>query len=359
MNLTKNIRSAVIIPLPKSISAIWNFGSILGLSIAVQIITGLILAIHYTVNPGFEGLVHILRDVPAGWALRLIHTNGASLYFVLIFLHVGRALYYKRWITQKFTFLIGIFIILVSIAVAFLGYVLPWGQIRYWGATVITNLIRAIPYLGPSIVTWVWGGFTVSTYTLSRFYVLHFSLPFVIVAFVVAHIFFLHNNGRTNPLGNLDHTRKIPLHPYFTWKDLVGFSLMGIGFAIAVNFAGYSFMDPENFTMANSITTPVHIQPEWYFLFAYAILRCIPRKAGGVLGLIAAVIVFLVIPFLNKKLQKTTAFSVTQQITFWTFVIVFIILTFLGAQPVEEPYVFLSRVFSILYFLLIAIICAL
>ena len=353
------IRKALILPLPNSISVIWNFGRILGLSIAIQIVTGLFLAIHYTRDPGFDGLIHILRDVPGGWALRLIHTNGASLYFVLIYLHVGRALYYKRWVTQKNTFLAGISIILIRIGVAFLGYVLPWGQIRYWGATVITNLISAIPYLGPSIVTWVWGGFTVSTYTLSRFYVLHFALPFVVVGLILVHMWFLHYNGRTNPLGNLDHLRKVPLHPYFTWKDIVGFRLIAIIFVLVVNFAGYSFIDSENFIQANSITTPVHIQPEWYFLFAYAILRCIPRKVGGVLGLVAAVAVFYTIPFLANKTQKATAFRVAQQFSFWRFVVVFWILTFLGAQPVEEPYIFLSRVFSVLYFGLIGLICRL
>jgi len=314
---------------------------------------------HYTRQPGFDGLIHILRDVPGGWALRLIHTNGARLYFVLIYLHVGRALYYKRWVTQKYTFLAGITILLIRIAVAFLGYVLPWGQIRYWGATVITNLISAIPYLGPSIVSWVWGGFTVSTYTLSRFYVLHFALPFVVVGLVGVHIYFLHFNGSTNPLGNLDHLRKIPLHPYFSWKDLVGFRLLAISIVMVVNFAGYSFIDSENFIQANSITTPVHIQPEWYFLFAYAILRCIPRKAGGVLGLVAAVIIFYSIPFLARKTQKATAFSVAQQLAFWRFITVFLILTFLGAQPVEEPFIFLRRVFSVLYFGLIGLMCRL
>lgn len=353
------LRKALIVPLPNSISAIWNFGRILGLSIVIQIVTGLFLAIHYTSQPGFDGLIHILRDVPGGWAFRLIHTNGASLYFVLIYLHVGRALYYKRWVTQKKTFLAGITILLIRMAVAFLGYVLPWGQMRYWGATVITNLIRAIPYLGPSIVTWVWGGFTVSAYTLSRFYVLHFALPFVIVGLILVHIWFLHFNGRTNPLGNLDHVRKIPFHPYFTWKDAVGFRLLAITIVFLVNFVAYAIIDPENFTQANSITTPVHIMPEWYFLFAYAILRCIPRKAGGVLGLVAAVIIFYAIPFLATKTQKATAFSAAQQIIFWRFVVVFWILTFLGAQPVEEPFIFLRRVFSVIYFGLIAIICRL
>jgi len=353
------IRKALLLPSPNSISVWWNFGRILGLSIGIQIVTGLFLAIHYRRQPGFDGLIHILRDVPGGWALRLIHTNGARLYFILIYIHVGRALYYKSWVTQKYSFLAGITILLIRIGVAFLGYVLPWGQIRYWGATVITNLIRAVPYLGPSIVTWVWGGFTVSTYTLSRFYVLHFAGPFVIVGLIMVHLWFLHSSGRTNPLGNLDHLRKIPFHPYFTWKDAVGFSLMAIVFVFFVNFGGYSMIDPENFTQANSITTPVHIQPEWYFLFAYAILRCIPRKVGGVLGLAGAVTVFYLLPFVCSRVQSASTFRLTQQLVFWAFVVVFIILTFLGAMPVEEPFILLRRIFSVIYFGLIAVICSL
>ena len=351
----KIIRSTLLLPSPRSIRVFWNFGSLLGLSIGIQIVTGLFLAIHYTSDPGFSGIIHIIRDVPGGWFLRLAHANGASLYFVLIYIHVGRALYYQSWITQPKSFLAGISILLLRIGAAFLGYVLPWGQISFWGATVITNLIRAIPYVGPSVVTWVWGGFTVSSHTLSRFYVIHFLLPFVIVGLIIIHLYFLHSHGRTNPLGNLDNQRKIPFHPYFSYKDGVGFALLIILLIYFVRFRSYRAIDPENFIEANSIVTPIHIQPEWYFLFAYAILRCIPRKVGGVLGLVAAVTVFYLFPILTSK-SHPTSFSIRQQIKFWGLVSTFFILTYLGAIPVEEPYPRLRALFSLVYFRLCILI---
>jgi len=345
----KILRSTLLLPTPNSIRVFWNFGSLLGLSIGVQIVTGLFLAIHYSFDPGFTGIIHIIRDVPGGWFLRLVHANGARVYFIIIYVHFGRALYYQSWVTQPNSFLAGVTIILLRIGTAFLGYVLPWGQIRFWGATVITNLISAIPYIGPSIVRWVWGGFTVSSYTLRRFYVIHFLLPFIVVGFILIHLYFLHSKGRTNPLGNLDNQRKIPFHPYFSYKDGVGFAIFGVLLIYFVRFRSYRIIDPENFIEANRIVTPVHIQPEWYFLFAYAILRCIPSKVGGVLGLVAAVTIFYIFPVLSRK-NVPSSFSPLQQCKFWLLVITFFVLTFLGAIPVEDPFPIIRAIFSVIYF---------
>ena len=332
----------------------WNFGSILGISLVIQLVRGILLALHYSADPRFRGVIHIIRDIPGGIYLRLIHANGARLYFVLIYIHLGRALYFQRWITQPKRFLAGISIFLLRIAVAFLGYVLPWGQISLWGATVITNLISAIPYIGTSIVNLVWGGFTVRQITLGRFYVLHFLLPFLVALFVLVHLFFLHYKGRTNPLGNLDNQRKVSFHPYFRWKDGVGFAILGGVLIYLISTQPYSIIDPENFIEANNIVTPPHIQPEWYFLFAYAILRCIPSKVGGVIGLVLSITLFYVYPLARNR--YVTRFSPLRQIIFWGLVVTFIILSFLGAAPVESPFPELRAVFSLIYFTLLSII---
>lgn len=346
------LRDGLQLPLPKSISIWWNFGSLLGLSIVIQIASGIFLAIIYRGGEiGFDSLIHLIRDVPGGWMVRLIHCNGARIYFLLIYIHIGRALYYQRYATQPNSFIIGSAILILRIAVAFLGYVLPWGQISYWGATVITNLLRAVPIIGPRLVRWVWGGFAVSGYTLTRFYVLHFLGPFLIAGLSILHLYFLHFNGRTNPIGLITHYRKITFKPYFLYKDSITWIILVSIIFYTVIFIGYGLIDPENFIIANRISTPAHIQPEWYFLFAYAILRSIPRKVGGVIGLISAVAILFIKPLILNSKNFPLSTSLRNQILVFLFFLSFIILTYIGAIPVESPYIFLSQAFGVLYFI--------
>nr|YP_010373189.1 cytochrome b [Cadlina koreana]UPI11655.1 cytochrome b [Cadlina koreana] len=342
------------LPSPMSFSIWWNGGSILGLLLGLQILTGLFLSMHYTADMTntFASVIHIMRDVPAGWLFRNIHANGASLFFVFLYLHIGRGLYYQSYVSQPYTWMVGVTIFLMSMGTAFLGYVLPWGQMSFWGATVITNLLSAIPYLGSYIVEWVWGGFSVGQSTLNRFYSLHFILPFLIGALSALHVLLLHEKGSTNPLGELSHVSKIPFHPYFTWKDIVGFVILLMMLVVLGFFFPTVLGDPENFNHASSMVTPVHIQPEWYFLFAYTILRAVPNKLGGVVAFAASVLILYFLPlgvYYNKLLPAS--FTPPYQITFWSLVVLFMILSWLGACPIEEPYVTLAVPVSILYFL--------
>nr|ATI24689.1 cytochrome b [Karaftohelix adamsi] len=344
------------LPSPINISIWWNLGSLLGMMLVFQILTGVFLSMHYTADlyMTFNSVVHIMRDVPGGWIIRSLHANGASLFFLLIYLHMGRGIYYQSYLTQPLTWLSGVSIYLLSMATAFLGYVLPWGQMSYWGATVITNLISAIPYFGGDMVIWIWGGFSVAQATLNRFYTFHFLAPLLLVVVVLLHLIFLHEKGSSNPLGNLSHVSKISFHPYYTWKDLVGVFLVFFFLCLVVFFAPNFFTDPENFIEANPMVTPAHIQPEWYFLFAYAILRSIPSKLGGVLALACSVLFFYLFPYFSKiaKSSYPTAFSPASQLLFWVFAVVFLLLTWLGACPVEEPFVTLAQPATGLYFVL-------
>nr|YP_010373163.1 cytochrome b [Aldisa cooperi]UPI11629.1 cytochrome b [Aldisa cooperi] len=348
------VESFLGLPSPVSFSIWWNGGSILGLLLMLQILTGLFLSMHYTADMTntFASVIHIMRDVPAGWLFRNIHANGASLFFVFLYLHIGRGLYYQSYISQPKTWMVGVTIFLVSMAVAFLGYVLPWGQMSFWGATVITNMISAIPYLGSYIVEWVWGGFSVGQSTLNRFFSLHFILPFLIGALSALHILFLHEKGSTNPLGEMNHVSKIPFHPYFTWKDIVGFVILLFMLVLLGFFFPALLGEPENFNHASSMVTPVHIQPEWYFLFAYAILRSIPNKLGGVVALAGSIMILYLLP-LSASYGKIVPASFTPiyQVVFWNLVVFFILLTWLGACPIEEPYATLAVPISIIYFL--------
>nr|APD14860.1 cytochrome b [Anisolabididae sp. NS-2016] len=351
----KIVNHALIdLPTPSNISAYWNFGSLLGLCLIFQIATGLFLAMHYIahMNYAFDSVVHICRDVNYGWLLRTIHANGASFFFICIYIHIGRGIYYGSY-NFHYTWSVGVLILFLVMATAFMGYVLPWGQMSFWGATVITNLLSAIPYLGITIVQWIWGGFAVNSATLTRFFMLHFLLPFIVLAFVMIHLLFLHQTGSNNPLGMNSNMDKIPFHPYFSFKDLFGFFILLFMLTFLSLITPYMLGDPDNFIPANPLVTPIHIQPEWYFLFAYAILRSIPNKLGGVIALAfsIAILFFLPIMFYLDKNQGFMYYPFTQFL-FWTLVSSVILLTWIGARPVEDPYILTGQILTFIYFLL-------
>ena len=297
----------------------------------------------------FNSVGHITRDVNGGWLLRTAHANGASFFFFCIYAHIGRGLYFGRY-AYKGTWISGVMLLLLVIASAFLGYVLPWGQMSFWGATVITNLFSALPYFGERLVTWLWGGYSVNNATLTRFYAFHFITPMVAAAIVVIHILLLHRTGRNNPLGVSSSADKIPFHWYFTVKDIVGFLVLISSFATFVLFFPYALGEPDNFIMSNPMRTPAHIVPEWYFLFAYAILRSVPNKLGGVVGLFSSILLLLTLPFIVKHTVKGNAFNPFRKCLHWFFIFTFMVLTIGGGWPVEDPYVSTTRFFSICYF---------
>nr|AUG59225.1 cytochrome b [Poecilia vivipara] len=343
----------VDLPAPVNISAWWNFGSLLGLCLIAQILTGLFLAMHYTsdISMAFSSVAHICRDVNYGWLIRNMHANGASLFFVCIYLHIGRGLYYGSYLYKE-TWNIGVILLLLVMMTAFVGYVLPWGQMSFWGATVITNLLSAVPYVGDTLVQWVWGGFSVDNATLTRFFAFHFLLPFIVAAATLVHLIFLHETGSNNPIGLNSDADKISFHPYFSYKDLLGFIFLLTTLVALALFSPNLLGDPENFTPANPLVTPPHIKPEWYFLFAYAILRSIPNKLGGVLALLASILVLMVIPLLHTSKQRSLTFRPLTQLLFWLLVADVIILTWIGGMPVEHPFIIIGQIASFLYFFL-------
>nr|Q34952.1 RecName: Full=Cytochrome b; AltName: Full=Complex III subunit 3; AltName: Full=Complex III subunit III; AltName: Full=Cytochrome b-c1 complex subunit 3; AltName: Full=Ubiquinol-cytochrome-c reductase complex cytochrome b subunit [Loris tardigradus]AAC50527.1 cytochrome b [Loris tardigradus]ALJ53350.1 cytochrome b [Loris tardigradus tardigradus]ALJ53363.1 cytochrome b [Loris tardigradus tardigradus] len=350
--LTKIINHSFIdLPTPSNISSWWNFGSLLGLCLVIQIMTGLFLAMHYTpdTTTAFSSVTHICRDVNYGWMIRYLHANGASMFFMCLFIHIGRGIYYG-----SFTFLetwnIGIMLLFTVMATAFMGYVLPWGQMSFWGATVITNLLSAIPYIGTNLVEWIWGGFSVDKATLTRFFAFHFILPFIITALTAIHLLFLHESGSNNPSGMTSDSDKIPFHPYYTLKDILGVIALLITLSTLVLFSPDLLGDPDNYTPANPLNTPPHIKPEWYFLFAYAILRSIPNKLGGVLALISSILILALMPFLNMAKQRSMMFRPLSQCLFWTLVANLMVLTWIGGQPVENPFIIIGQLASIMYF---------
>nr|YP_010263840.1 cytochrome b [Neogonodactylus bredini]UGW52172.1 cytochrome b [Neogonodactylus bredini] len=350
--LFKIMNGAIVdMPAPSNISIWWNFGSLLGLCLVVQIATGLFLAMHYTahIDLAFSSVAHICRDVNYGWLLRTVHANGASFFFICLYLHVGRGLYYGSYLFMH-TWMVGVIILFLVMGTAFMGYVLPWGQMSFWGATVITNLLSAIPYIGTDLVQWVWGGFAVDNATLTRFFTFHFLFPFVVAAATMVHILFLHQTGSSNPLGLVSNIDKVPFHPYFTFKDIVGFVFMLMALILLSLFDPYLLGDPENFIPANPMSTPLHIQPEWYFLFAYAILRSIPNKLGGVIALVASIAILFIMPFTQKANFRGLSFYPVNQVMFWSMVVIVILLTWIGARPVEEPYVLTGQILTVLYF---------
>nr|YP_009494817.1 cytochrome b [Bathyraja maccaini]AWO66636.1 cytochrome b [Bathyraja maccaini] len=356
--LIKIINNLVIdLPTPVNISIWWNYGSLLGLCLVIQILTGLFLAMHYTadISSAFSSVVHICRDVNYGWLIRNIHANGGSIFFICIYVHIARGLYYGSYLNKE-TWNIGVILLILLMATAFVGYVLPWGQMSFWGATVITNLLSAFPYIGGILVEWIWGGFSVDNATLTRFFAFHFLFPFLITALMFLHILFLHETGSNNPTGLNSSMDKISFHPYYSYKDLLGFFILILFLTLLALFLPNLLGDAENFIPANPLITPPHIKPEWYFLFAYAILRSIPNKLGGVLALLFSILILMLVPLLHTSKQRSSTFRPITQILFWTLVAVTIILTWIGGQPVEQPFIIIGQIASIMYFLLFLIL---
>jgi ubiquinol-cytochrome c reductase cytochrome b subunit len=343
--------SLVDLPAPINISIWWNYGSLLGLCLIIQTLTGLFLSIHYVPNIelAFSSVAHISRDVNLGWLLRAAHANGGSIFFLFLYLHTGRGLYYGSYLLKE-TWIIGVIILVLTIAAAFTGYVLPWGQISFWGATVITNIFSAIPYIGQMLVEWIWGGFAVDNATLNRFFSFHFLIPFILIGASAAHIIFLHQTGSNNPIGLICDSDRVPFHLYYSIKDLLGYAIALTLFFALILFGPNIFTDPENFINANPLTTPIHIQPEWYFLWLYAILRSIPNKLGGVIALAAALLILLIPPFTITWNKTGSSFYPFSQILFWLIIRSWWILTWIGARPVEDPYIIIGQLATVTFF---------
>nr|UGY86874.1 cytochrome b [Amolops mantzorum] len=356
--LIKIVNSSFIdLPSPSNISAWWNFGSLLGICLIAQLVTGLFLAMHYAADTSlaFSSVAHICRDVNNGWLIRNLHANGASFFFICIYFHIGRGLYYGSYLYKE-TWNIGVILLFLVMATAFVGYVLPWGQMSFWGATVITNLLSAAPYIGSDLVQWIWGGFSVDNATLTRFFTFHFILPFIIAAVSMIHLLFLHQTGSSNPTGLNSNLDKITFHPYFSFKDLLGFSIMLGALAALSTFTPNLLGDPDNFTPANPLVTPPHIKPEWYFLFAYAILRSIPNKLGGVLALLLSIMVLFLMPLTHTSKLRSLTFRPLAKASFWTLIATTAVLTWIGGQPVEDPFVTIGQIASGLYFVIFALL---
>lgn len=346
-------------PTPSNLSYWWGFGSTAGICLVIQIITGVFLAMHYTphVDLAFLSVEHIMRDVTGGWLLRYMHANGASMFFIVVYLHIFRGLYYGSYASpRELVWCLGVVILLLMIVTAFIGYVLPWGQMSFWGATVITSLASAIPVVGDSIVTWLWGGFSVDNATLNRFFSLHYLLPFLIAAVSLLHIAALHQYGSNNPLGINSEVDKINFVPYFYVKDLVGWVVFALFFSIFVFFAPNVLGHPDNYIPANPMSTPAHIVPEWYFLPVYAILRSIPNKLGGVAAIALVFICLFALPFLGTSYVRSSCFRPIHKKLFWFLVADCLLLGWIGCQPVEAPYVAIGQIASLGFFLYFAIL---
>lgn len=331
----------------------WNFGSLLGICLIIQVITGLFLAFRYRPDTllAFNRVNSIINESFNGFILRNIHANGASIFFFCIYIHIGRGIYYKSFILKE-TWNVGVILLLIVIGTAFIGYVLPWGQISFWGSTVITNLLSSIPYIGTYLVQWIWGGFSINNPTLTRFFCIHFLLPFIIIIIVIIHLFFLHHTGSNNPLGINRKLYKIKFHPFFTFKDLIRLFFIITLLIYIISFKPFILGDRDNFILANPLVTPEHIQPEWYFLFAYAILRSIPRKLGGVIALLISILILLFLPFLNFRKIKRIQFYPIRKFIFWILINSIFLLTWIGIRPVEEPFIIIGQLLSLRYFII-------
>nr|QGT15733.1 cytochrome b [Tachaea chinensis] len=342
----------VSLPSPSNLSSMWNFGSLLGLCLVVQIVSGIMLAVHY-INfevMSFYSVVHIMRDVNYGWVLRVVHMNGASFFFFCLYFHIGRGMYYGSY-KYFHVWMVGVTILFVVMATAFLGYVLPWGQMSFWGATVITNLLSVIPLVGTNMVEWLWGGYSVGGVTLTRFFVFHFLFPFILTVLVIIHVIYLHETGSNNPLGiNMEYS-KVYFYPYFLVKDLVGF-IVFLFLLFFISFVSPFFLgDPENFNVSDMLVTPIHIQPEWYYLFAYAILRSIPNKMGGVIALVVSIAILYIMPYIKNMKFSSMKFYKFNSVLFWFFIGVWLLLTWIGMCPVEPPFILIGQILTFVYFM--------
>nr|YP_009131558.1 cytochrome b [Pelecinus polyturator]AIW82476.1 cytochrome b [Pelecinus polyturator] len=339
------------LPSPINISIWWNFGSLLGVCLLTQIISGLFLSMHYCPNSmlSFYSIIHISQDINYGSIMRIMHSNGASIFFLCLYIHIYRGLYYNSF-KLTMTWLIGVLILLLTMMTAFMGYVLPWGQMSFWGATVITNLLSSIPYIGNMITYWIWGGYSVNSPTLNRFFSFHFIMPFLIIFMVMIHLFFLHMTGSNNPMGLNSNLYKIPFHVYFTMKDIIGFIFLFLILMLISYIYPFILSDPDNFSPANSFITPSHIKPEWYFLFAYAILRSIPNKLGGVIALLMSILIIMILPFSMNNMIQSMKFNFLNQIYFWMIFNSTIILTWIGMNQIEPPFIIIGQILTIIYF---------
>ena len=346
-------------PAPKNLNYMWSFGSAAGICLGIQLLSGIFLAMHYCANMeyAFYSIEHIMRDVKYGWIIRYMHANGASMFFIAVYAHIFRGLYYGSYMYPRHhLWMSGVVIFLLMMATAFMGYVLPWGQMSFWGATVITNLFSTIPFVGKEVVEWMWGGFSVDNPTLNRFFSLHYTLPFAITGLVVVHLALLHDVGSNNPLGTEYYGDKISFHPYYVVKDAVSFFILLIVFSTFLYFYPNTLNHADNYIPADPLSTPAHIVPEWYFLPFYAILRSIPHKLGGVIAMGGAIVALLVLPFLNTARVRSTYFRPLYAQAYWIFVFNFLFLGWIGQKPVEDPYVLCGVLATVYYFFFFLVI---
>jgi len=346
-------------PTPINLNYLWSFGSSAGIALVIQIITGILLAMHYTphIDLAFNSVEHIMRNVNNGWIIRYFHANGASIFFIVVYCHIFRGLYFGSYIYPRDRLWIsGVIIFLLMMATAFMGYVLPWGQMSFWGATVITNLFSAIPVIGKTVVEWLWGGFSVSNATLNRFFSLHYLCPFLIVGVTLIHLSLLHKDGSNNPLGINTNIDTIPFYPYFYVKDLFSFLILIILLSLFVFFSPNVLGHPDNYILANALVTPPHIVPEWYFLPFYAVLRSIPNKLGGVLAMICAILVLILLPYINLSKVRSSKFRPLFSRVYWFLVFDFLLLGWIGQKPVEDPYILIGFLATIFYFFILLIL---
>lgn len=343
----------VYYPSPISLTYAWSFGSLAGITLVIQMLSGIFLSMHYTANVdlAFSSIEYIMRDVNNGWLIRYIHANGASMFFIVVYAHICRGLYYGSYMEpRELLWCSGVILLLLMMGTAFTGYVLPWGQMSLWGATVITNMVTAIPIAGKPIVQWLWGGYTVANPTLNRFYSIHFVLPFVIAGVTLIHLALLHKVGSNNPIGSDSGIDDIPFYPYFVYKDVFAFTVYLLVFAILVFYFPNLLNHPDNYIPADPLQTPAHVVPEWYFLPYYAILRSIPHKAGGIVAMLGSILVLLLIPYINTSDVRNTTYRPIFKFFFWLFIADFIILTWVGQKPVKDAFIVTGQIATMYYF---------